>query len=238
MDVSGAPAEELEAFGGLFKGQSMRTASRLARSTSRNASHQYQQQALFDFNEEHDEEDGHEQEHENEHVHVHDQEQGKEHQRQEDVQSHSDSHNSSHAGSRSTTLPGTRDSDVSGSGDGGGGGETRSAAALSAEAALKREMKERRATELLENLVATKDEEADSAISIGMGGHNTAGGGGDGRGSQGNVSSCDPFKVLRAGNMPDFLEMSAPAQLPDEMRPPWLPEDSWVSHGHMPLCTY
>eukprot|EP00983_Pelagomonas_calceolata_P096520 1158137-Pelagomonas_calceolata.AAC.1 len=28
-------------------------------------------------------------------------------------------------------------------------------------------------------------------------------------------------------NIPDFMELSAPAVMPPEMCPPWLPEDSW-----------
>ncbi|GFH29764.1 uncharacterized protein HaLaN_28481, partial [Haematococcus lacustris] len=28
-------------------------------------------------------------------------------------------------------------------------------------------------------------------------------------------------------SIPDFLELSAPANLPDSMRPAWLPEDAW-----------
>jgi hypothetical protein len=31
------------------------------------------------------------------------------------------------------------------------------------------------------------------------------------------------------GTIPDFLEMSAPAVMPDSMRPDWLGEDAWVS---------
>jgi hypothetical protein len=34
---------------------------------------------------------------------------------------------------------------------------------------------------------------------------------------------------LSSGTIPDFLEMSAPAVMPDSMRPDWLGEDAWVS---------
>lgn len=38
----------------------------------------------------------------------------------------------------------------------------------------------------------------------------------------------------KAASLPDFLEMSAPAVMPDSMRPLWLDEDTWVgTYGYI-----
>ena len=39
-------------------------------------------------------------------------------------------------------------------------------------------------------------------------------------------------------NIPDFMELSAPAVLPQEMCPSWMPEDSWVSVWLVPLLLF
>ncbi|KAL6756408.1 dynein heavy chain and region D6 of dynein motor-domain-containing protein [Haematococcus lacustris] len=61
---------------------------------------------------------------------------------------------------------------------------------------------------------AAEEEEADAVV-----------------GSSTTQQSCKPVNqgdALAPGtSIPDFLELSAPANLPDSMRPAWLPEDAW-----------
>lgn len=85
---------------------------------------------------------------------------------------------------------------------------------------MREELEARRRAQMMERLANAGDEDHDNVVSASTAAAAAttksagAAGGGGGLGGSG---------------MPDFLEMTAPAVLPDDMRPEWLPEDSWVS---------